>query len=123
VIFDRATTVYLATGHVDLRWGFDALTGMVKDRMYEDPRSGALFVFLNARRTRLKVLFYDGTGYWLLHKRLDKGTFPMPVVMVPNQEQMTISRDELELMLRGLEDPRRVLPRRRRTKKTTPLVH
>jgi transposase len=123
VIFEPSVAVYLATGRVDLRWGFDALVGLAKDRMRKDPRSGSLFVFLNGRRTRIKVLFFDGTGYCLLHKRLDKGTFPMPIVILPNQDHVAISHGELELLLRGLEDPRRASSRRRAPKKTTPLVH
>lgn len=99
--------VYVATGRVDLRWSFDALSGLARERMQQDPRGGALFVYINARRSRLKALFYDGTGYCLLHKRLDRGTFPIPVVVPPGAEHVEISTVELELMLRGLELPGR----------------
>lgn len=123
MILPRGVVVYLATGRVDLRWSFDALSGLAKDRMRQDPRSGALFVFLNARRTRAKVLFFDH-GYCILHKRLDRGTFPMPVVVQPGAEHVAISPAELELLLRGLEDPRRPSASSRAVKKrSTPTMH
>lgn len=106
MILPRGVSIYLAMGRVDLRWSFDALSGLAKDRMRQDPRSGALFVFLNTRRTRAKVLFFDH-GFCILHKRLDRGTFPVPVVVQPGAEHVAISAGELELLLRGLEDPRR----------------
>ena len=123
MILPRGVEIYLATGRVDLRWSFDALSGLAKDRMRQDPRAGALFVFLNARRTRVKVLFFDRTGYCLLHKRLDVGTFPMPVVIQPGTEHVVISTAELELLLHGLEDPRKRSSRRSRTKRSTPPLH
>ena len=116
MILPRGVSVFLATGRVDLRWSFDALSGLAKDRMRQDPRSGALFVFLNARRTRAKVLFFDH-GYCILHKRLDRGTFPVPVVVQPGAEHVAISAAELELLLRGLEDPRRQRASHRGTRK------
>jgi transposase len=107
VILPRSVGVFLATGRVDLRWSFDALSGFAKERMRQDPRSGALFVFLNARRTRAKVLFFEPGGYCILHRRLDRGTFPVPIVVPPGAEHVAISAAELELLLRGLEDPRK----------------
>lgn len=100
-----SVAIYFATGPVDLRWSFDVLSGIVKERIQQDPRGGALFVFLNKRRTRVKVLFYDRTGYCLLYKRLDKGTFPMPVVVAPGAEHVVISGVELELILQGIDVP------------------
>jgi transposase len=100
--FPEEVAVFLATGRVDLRWSFDALSGLVKERMRQDPRSGMLFVFLNRRRTRVKILFYDRTGYCLLHKRLDRGTFPTPIVVEPNAQHVVLSAAQLEVMFEGL---------------------
>jgi transposase len=111
--------IYFATGPVDLRWSFDVLSGVVKDRIGQDPRAGAIFVFLNKRRTRLKALFYDRTGYAMLYKRLDRGTFPMPVVIAPGAEHVVVSADELELILRGLDVP----PPARARKKSSTQMH
>ena len=111
--------IYFATGPVDLRWSFDVLSGVVKERIQQDPRAGAIFVFLNKRRNRLKALFYDRTGYCLLYKRLDRGTFPMPVVISPGAEHVVVSADELELILRGLDLP----PAPRVRKKSSTQMH
>ena len=123
MILPRDVGIYLATGRVDLRWSFDALSGLAKERMRQEPRSGALFVFLNGRRTRAKVLFYDHTGYCILHKRLDRGTFPVPVVIQPGADHIAISTAELELLLRGLEDPRKARASTRTHKRTRPTMH
>lgn len=111
--------IYFVTGPVDLRWSFDVLSGVVKERVRQDPRAGAIFVFLNKRRTRLKALFYDRTGYAMLYKRLDRGTFPIPVVISPGAEHVVVSADELDLILRGLDVP----PERHARKKSSTQMH
>jgi transposase len=63
-----ATRVYLAVGATDLRKGFDGLYGLVKSRLESDATSGHLFVFCNAGRRRLKVLYFDGSGLWVCAK-------------------------------------------------------
>ena len=60
-----ATRIYLAAGATDMRKGFEVLHGLVHDRLRCDPLSGHLFVFANAQRNRLKLLFWDGTGLWV----------------------------------------------------------
>ena len=95
-------TIYLAVSAVDLRAGFDRLAGLVLEELRGDPRSGSLFLFTNRRRTHLKALFFDRTGYCILYKRLDRGTFPMPTVTAPGSSQTEISSAELSLILEGL---------------------
>jgi transposase len=68
-----ATRVYLAAGATDMRKGFEGLYGMARDRLVCDPLSGHVFVFANARRNRLKLLFWDGSGLWVCAKRLERG--------------------------------------------------
>ncbi|HEX4650130.1 MAG TPA: IS66 family insertion sequence element accessory protein TnpB, partial [Granulicella sp.] len=60
-----ATRIYVATGATDMRLGYDGLYGLVRDRLACDPLSGHLYLFANARRDRLKVLFFDGSGLWV----------------------------------------------------------
>jgi transposase len=60
-----ATRVYVATGAVDMRKGFEGLFGIVRDTLCLDPLSGHLFLFANKNRTRLRVLFWDGSGFWV----------------------------------------------------------
>ena len=70
-----ATRVFLALVPIDGRKGFNGLYTLVKETLQQEPTSGFLFVFLNKRRNRLKILTYDGSGLWLLTKRLDRGTY------------------------------------------------
>lgn len=95
-------TIFLSVSAVDLRAGFDRLAGLVLEQLRGDPRSGSLFLFTNRRRTHLKALFFDRTGYCILYKRLDRGTFPMPTVIAPGSSQTEISSAELSLILEGL---------------------
>ena len=66
-----ATRIYLATGAIDMRKGFEGLYGLVRDKLQLEPLSGHLFLFSNAQRNRLKVLCWDGSGLWICAKRLD----------------------------------------------------
>ena len=60
---------------VDFRNGIDGLAGICRSRWAQDPFGGTVFVFCNRRRTALKILVYDGQGYWLCQKRLSQGHF------------------------------------------------
>ena len=73
-----ATRVFLALAPIDGRKGFNGLYSLVKETLQQEPTSGFLFVFLNKRRNRLKILTYDGSGLWMLTKRLDRGTYAAP---------------------------------------------
>lgn len=65
--------IYLMCSPIDFRKGIDALAALCRTRLEQDPQSGALFLFRNRRRTALKILIYDGQGYWLCMKRLSSG--------------------------------------------------
>ena len=65
----------VAVGPVDFRRGIDGLARLCRELLSTDPFSGTLFVFRNQRSTAIKILAYDGQGFWLCHKRLSKGTF------------------------------------------------
>ena len=71
--------VFIGLEPIDLRWGFERLSGVVAEKLGRSARSGALFVFFGKRRSALKVLFFDGTGLCMFYKRLDQGTFRIPV--------------------------------------------
>jgi transposase len=70
--------VFLAVGPVDLRGAFDQLAAVTRQVLGENPKSGALYLFYNRRRNRLKALWWDRNGYTLLYKRLSSGTFAIP---------------------------------------------
>jgi transposase len=95
-----ATRIYLAAGVTDLRKSFDGLYGIVEEALALDPMSGALFVFCNRARNRLKILYWDGSGLCVLAKRLEQGTFRWPSVATASHE---VSRAELELLVSGLD--------------------
>lgn len=76
--FTGGLRIFVALEPCDMRKGFEGLAGLVSHALAEDLKSGALFVFGNRRRTRLKILYFDGTGLWLMTKRLERGTFSWP---------------------------------------------
>ncbi len=97
-----ATRIYLAAGATDMRKGFEGLYGLARDRLMCEPLSGHLFVFANARRNRLKVLFWDGSGLWVCAKRREKGCFRWPEA-ADGEAKVVLSHHELALLLGGID--------------------
>ena len=89
-------------GATDLRKGFEGLYGLVRDRLLCEPTSGHLFLFSNARRNRIKVLYWDGSGLWLCAKRLERGRFSWPGEDA-QAVRVTVSQEELSLLLGGID--------------------
>ncbi len=101
--FSGALKVFVALEAVDLRKGFGGLEGMVSERLGEDLRQGALFVFSNRRHTRLKILYFDGSGLWLLTKRLEEGTFSWPKSVEEGQVKMKLTPEALAMLTDGID--------------------
>jgi transposase len=97
-----ATRIYLAAGATDMRKGFEGLYGLVRDRLSCEPLSGHIFVFANAQRNRLKMLFWDGTGLWVCAKRLEKGRFRWPAA-TSGQTKILLRHEELALLVGGID--------------------
>ena len=95
--------IYIAAEAVDLRRGFDGLAAATRSLIREDPLNGHLFVFLNRRRNRIKLLVWDRTGYLLLYKRLERGTFVLPTQPVAGHRHVEVDAGELGLMLEGMD--------------------
>jgi transposase len=95
--------IYVAAEAVDLRRGFDGLAAATRSLIGESPLSGHLFVFLNRRKNRIKLLVWDRTGYLLLYKRLERGTFELPTRPAPGRRHVELDAGELGLMLEGLD--------------------
>jgi len=97
-----ATRIYVAAGATDMRKNFEGLYGLVRDRLLCDPLSGHIFLFSNAQRNRLKLLFWDGSGLWVCAKRLEKGRFRWPEV-ASQQVKVVLTQEELALLLGGID--------------------
>jgi transposase len=89
--------VYLACGPTDMRKQINGLSAKVQTDFAQDPFGGALFVFCNRQRNRLKVLEWDGDGFWLYLKRLERGRFRWPEAN--NGELMPLSAEEFEVLI------------------------
>jgi len=96
-------TVFVATNPIDLRLSFDRLAGIVRDQFGADPKGEALFVFHNRARTHLKILWHDRRGYCVLYKRLDRGTYRIPLAIPVGAARVSISLRELDLLLEGID--------------------
>jgi transposase len=101
--FSGSLKVLLAVEPCDLRKSFNGLHGLAIERLGEDPRQGTLFVFTNRRRTRLKMLCWDGTGLWVLTKRLEQGTFSWPRNMEPGRTKLSLTPQALALLTDGVD--------------------
>ena len=95
--------VFLYAQAADLRRGYDGLASIVQDGMGEDPLSGSLYVFVNRRRNRIKVLYWDETGYAIWMKRLEVGSLELPPAQDPAATSVKITASELSLILEGIE--------------------
>ena len=104
--------VYLATEVTDMRKSFDGLSSIVQHRFHRDPFAGDVFVFFNRRRDRVKLLVWDGNGYWLMAKRLERGRFEGWSPSTDGATHCRINRAQLMMLLEGV-DMRKAKFRRR----------
>jgi transposase len=102
-VIPHGVEIYLGIEPIDLRWGFDRLCGIVSERIGRRPRSGAVFAFFGRRRHAMKVLYFDGTGLCLFYKRLDKGTFRLPLSADGKTGMVVLSERQLEDLFAGLD--------------------
>ncbi|MFQ5506897.1 MAG: IS66 family insertion sequence element accessory protein TnpB [Planctomycetota bacterium] len=96
-----STRLFLCREAVDFRKAHDGLCRIVRDEFDEDPFTGDVFVFFNKARDRIKLLFWDRNGFWLLYKRLERGTFPFDVR--GEGARVEITRVQLSMMLEGID--------------------
>lgn len=103
MIFTHSVKVCLATRPCDLRKSFDSLCVVVSNELREDPLSRKVFVFLNRQGNRIKLLYWDGTGLWVLAKRLERGRFCRPKGLSNDTGKITIKPEALEMLLSGID--------------------
>ena len=92
--------IFLCTQPTDMRKSFDTLAALVRDGLKSDPLSGHLFVFLNKRRDRIKILYWDRDGLAVWAKRLESGTFRIPHATAGRVEMTTA---DLAALLAGID--------------------
>lgn len=93
---------YLYTQATDMRKSFDGLCGLVTSALRRDPLSGDVYVFVNRRRDRMKLLVWDRTGFWIFYKRLEQGTFQLPHLLA-DKPSLELPYDELMMILAGID--------------------
>jgi transposase len=101
--FTGALKVFVAVQPADLRKSFSGLYALTANVLNERPDSGGLFVFTNQRRNRVKALYWDGTGFWVMTKRLERGTFSWPAVVGEHSGKLELRPEALALLLDGVD--------------------
>jgi transposase len=96
VLIGTGMAVYVAADAIDMRKSIDGLAVLVQESMPVSPLSGALFVFFNRGRDKVKLLWWDRHGFWLAYKRLERGRFRLPAA-----RQLTLT--DLTLVLEGID--------------------
>ena len=99
--FPSALKIYLAVEPVDMRKSFNGLWSQAEQKLREDPRQGALFVFANKDRDRLKMLYWDGTGVWIFAKRLEQGRFTWPTGS--DRTKLSLAPEALAMLMAGID--------------------
>ena len=97
------TKVFVARQVTDMRKSFRGLLILTEAVLRQDPASGHLFVFVNRRRDLLKILHWDGGGYWIWYRRLERGTFQLPADSGEEQAGIELTPAQLSLILEGID--------------------
>lgn len=92
---------YLHRQPTDMRKGFDSLSGIVMLELRMDVLSGAVFIFINKKHNQVKLLLWEGDGFAIYYKRLEKGTYEMPV-NAKNNTEFSITHEALQHILQGV---------------------
>lgn len=99
----RAVKVYVGTVPCSLRRSFDGLSNEVRGLLMKDPLSGHVFVFLNRRKTQVKLLVWTRGGFTIVHKRLERGTFSFTAQVTEGVRSVEIDVHELSMLLEGID--------------------
>lgn len=99
--FTSGMKIFVYTQAADMRKGFNGLSGIVRSEFQADPADGSLFIFINRRRDRMKLLHFDGGGYWLYYRLLEAGTFEE---LKPQDDscRLQIDATQLSMLLAGV---------------------
>jgi transposase len=101
--FASSLRIHLCLEAVDMRKSFNGLYAMARHELGHNPMNGDLYVFSNRRRDRVKILYWDGSGFWVLAKRLEKGTFWWPTAAMAEGRELEIRHEALAMLLNGID--------------------
>lgn len=101
--FNGNLKVYVALEPCDMRKSFNGLSEQARQTLKVDPASGAAFLFTNKRRTLIKILYFDGTGYWVVAKRLERGTFSWPQDIEQGRQKLILTPTALAMLTDGVD--------------------
>jgi transposase len=101
--FNGNLKIYVALEPCDMRKSFHTLSALVRNHLALDPLSGAAFLFTNKSRNLIKILYFDGSGYWLVAKRLEKGTFSWPKDIQGDRRKLIIKPTALAMLTDGID--------------------
>ena len=101
--FNSGLKIYLATEPCDMRKSFNGLSIVVQNKLRADPQSGAAFLFTNKRRNLLKILYWDGSGLWVLSKRLEKGRYSWPKHSHSKHGKISLEATALAMLTDGID--------------------
>ena len=93
--------IFVYTQAADMRKGFNGLSGIVRSQWQADPADGSLFIFINRRRDRMKLLHFDGGGYWMYYRLLEAGTFE-ELKTKDDSCRLQIDATQLSMLLAGV---------------------
>ena len=103
ILLPRAVRVYVATEAVNLHRSFDGLSNEVRAVLGHDPLSGHVFVFLNRRKTQVKLLVWTRGGFTIIHKRLERGKFAFAQQVTSEAQSVEVDAHELSMLLEGID--------------------
>jgi transposase len=101
--FTGSVRVLVCVEPCDMRMGFNGLAALVSEKLADDLRSSTLFAFTNKSRTRLKVLYFDGSGLWMMAKRLEQGTFHWPTPSSTGQVKLLLDATAFAMLTDGID--------------------
>lgn len=101
--FSSSLKIHLCVAPTDMRKSFNGLYAIAKHELGKNPMDGSLFLFANRRRDRVKLLYWDGTGFWVLAKRLEKGTFWWPGQADADKGAIVMKPEALGMLLNGID--------------------
>jgi transposase len=103
MLLPHAVKIYISTQPTNLRQSFDGLSIQVRAALAHDPLSGHVFVFLNRRKTQVRLLWWTRGGFAILAKRLEAGTFTFPQQVTSQSKCIEVKEHELSLLLEGID--------------------